>query len=65
MFERPSRKTRENDRFLRADIIEHAEDLDLELIDAISHKDGSSGAAHTGFDVLQREERSLGRQSSG
>ena len=31
--ERPARKPRQNDGLLRADVFEHAQDLDLEFLD--------------------------------
>ena len=44
----------EDEGFLGADIIEHTEDFDLEVLDFVSVKDRSSGTAHPGFEVLER-----------
>ena len=55
----------EDDGLLGSDIVEDSQDLDLELIDAISNKNGPAGAVHAGLDVLQREKGSLGGQGSG
>ena len=61
--QRTAGEPRQDDGLVRTDIIEHAEDLHLEFLDAIPGKHGASGAVHAGADVLQREEGSLAGQS--
>jgi hypothetical protein len=46
----------ENDGLLWAEILEHAEDFDLELFDAVALEDGAADAAETGPHVLEWEE---------
>ena len=65
MFERPAREPRQDERFLGADVIQHAQDLDLEFVDLAARKDGPAGAAHAGLDVLQRKEAGLRGESRG
>ena len=38
MFERAAREPRQNQRFLGADVIQHAQDLDLEFVDLAARK---------------------------
>src|SRR5665811_1621408 len=47
--------------FLGADIVEHAEDFDLEVLDFVPVEDSAAGAAHPRFEVFEGKERSLGR----
>ena len=61
MLERAAGEPRENEGFLGADILEDAKDLDLEFFDAVAGEDGASGAAHTGFDVLEGKIARFGR----
>ena len=52
LLERAAGEPRENDGLARPHVVEHAEDFHLELFDAISGKNGASGAVHTGPDIL-------------
>ena len=60
MFQRSAGEAGEDEGFLGADIVEHAEDFDLELLDLVAVEDGAAGAAHAGSEVLEGKERSLG-----
>jgi hypothetical protein len=46
----------EDDGLLWTQILEHAEDFDLELFDAVALEDGPADAAETGTHVLEWEE---------
>ena len=49
-------KPGEDDGLLWAEILEHAEDFDLELFDAVALEDGPADAAETGTHILEWEE---------
>ena len=50
--QRSAGEPREDDGFMGAHILEHAENFHLELFDAIPGEDGASGAVHAGADIL-------------
>jgi len=52
----PAAEPGEDDGLLWAEILEHAEDFDLELFDAVALKDGPADAMETGSHVLEWEE---------
>jgi hypothetical protein len=52
----PAAEPGEHDGLLWAEILEHAEDFDLELFDSIALEDGPADAAETGTHVLEWEE---------
>ena len=60
MFQRAAGEAGEDEGFLGADVVEHAEDFDLEVLDFVPVEDGAAGAVHPGFEVLEGKERSLG-----
>ena len=63
MFERAAGEPGQDEGFLGAEIVEHAEDFDLEFVDAVAGEDGAAGAAHAGSDVLQgKKEAGLGEE---
>ena len=51
----------EDEGFLGADIVEDAEDFDLEVLDFVPIKDGAPSAVHAGFEILEGKQRGLGR----
>jgi hypothetical protein len=65
VFEGASREARQDEGLLGSGIIEHAQHLDLELLDAVPGKDRTSDASHSGPHIFQREERRLGVKQSG
>src|SRR5204862_158363 len=65
VFEGPAGEARENQRFLGPKIVEHSENFDLEILDAIPGEHGAARAVHTGTDVLESKERGLSRERSG
>src|ERR1035441_540434 len=56
VFQRSAGEAGEDEGFLGADIVEHAQDFDLEVLDFVPVKDGAPGAVHPGFEVLEREQ---------
>ena len=62
MFQRPARKPRQDERFLGADVIQHAQDFDLEFIDLAARKDGPAGAAHAGLERPAKERSRFARR---
>ena len=54
VFQRAAREAREDQRFLGADVFEHAEDFDIEVGDLVAGKDGASDAVHAGADLFKR-----------
>src|SRR5205085_6833538 len=68
MFEGAAGEAGEDEGFFGAEILEDAEDFDLELVDAIAGEDGASSAAHAGANVLEGKEgrgRGLGGEGGG
>ena len=60
VFQGSAGEAGEDEGFLGADVVEHAEDFDLKVLDLVAVEDGAAGAAHAGFEVLEGKERSLG-----
>ena len=60
MFQRTAGEAGEDEGFLGADVVEHAKDFDLKVLDFVPIEDGAAGTVHPGFEVLERKERSLG-----
>jgi hypothetical protein len=60
-FQRPARKTAQNQGLLRSDVLQNPQNFDLEFLDTVAGKHRLADAPHTGFEVLQRKEYSLGR----
>jgi hypothetical protein len=56
-------KPGEDDSLLWAEILEHTEDFDLELFDAVALEDGPADAAEAGTHVLEWEEVLSARQA--
>lgn len=54
-LQRSSAEPRQDDGLLWSDILEYAEDFDLELFDALPVEDGSADAVHTGTNIAERE----------
>ena len=52
LLQRPARESRKDEGFLGADIIQDAEDFDLEFVDAVAGEYGASDPVHAGPDVL-------------
>ena len=65
VLEGTSGESREDEGFLGAEVIEHAQDFDLKLLDAIAVEDGAPDAVHSGANVLEGKERSLGGKDRG
>jgi len=65
VFEGPAGEAREDEGFLGAEVVEDAENFDLELVDAVTGEDGAAGASHAGSDIFHGEERGLRGQSGG
>ena len=65
VLQRTAGEPRQDQGFLGAEIIQHAQDFDLKLLDAIAGEDGAADAVHAGADVLEGEERSLGGKDRG
>ena len=65
VFEGTAGESREDEGFLGADVIEHAQDFDLKLLDAVAVEDGAPDAVHSGANVLEGKERSLGGKDRG
>ena len=60
VFEGSAGETGEDEGFLGADIVEHSEDFDLKVLDFVPVEYSAAGAAHSGFEVFEGKERSLG-----
>ena len=58
----PAAEPGEDDGLPWSEILENAEDLDLELFDAISLEDGFTDSSKAGADILNWEEILTGRQ---
>ena len=56
LFEWPSTQSSQYDALLRSEILKYAEDLDLEIFDAIVMEDSAANALHARLDVLEPEE---------
>jgi hypothetical protein len=54
--ERASGKAGENNGLSWDDVLEYAEDFDLELFDVIPLEDSATDAAQSGADIFEREE---------
>ena len=54
--ERAAAESGENNALLWTEIIEHAEDFDLELFDLLAVKDGAAYTVHAGADIFEWEE---------
>ena len=65
MLEGSAGEAGEDEGFFGTDVIEDAEYFDLEILDFGGIEDGTPGSAHTWFDVLERQERSLARKGGG
>src|SRR5262249_12840857 len=65
MLERTAGEASENERFFGANVVEHAENFYLKLLDLASGEDRPSDAAHAGFEVFDREKGCLGGQHGG
>ena len=55
-FQRPAAEPPENDGLLGADVLQHPENLHLELFDFLTAKDGPPSAAHARLNLFQRQE---------
>jgi hypothetical protein len=55
MFQRSAGEAGEDEGFLGTDVVEHAENFDLEVLDFVPVKDGTPGAAHPRFKVFEGE----------
>ena len=53
LFERPAAQSSQYDALLRREIFKYAEDLDLEIFDAIVMEDSAANAMHARPDVLK------------
>ena len=56
LSKRTAAESGENDALLWTEIIEHAEDFDLELFNLLAVKDGPADAVHAGADIFEWEE---------
>lgn len=54
-LQRSSAEPRQDDGLLWSDILEYAEDFDLELFDVLPVEDGPAEAVHTGANIAERE----------
>lgn len=59
----PPAEPGQNDGLLWTQILEHAEDFDLELFDTVALEDGPADAAETGVHILEWEEVLRARQA--
>jgi hypothetical protein len=55
-FQRTATESGEDDGLLWSDVLEHTEDFDLELFDAVPLKDSPSDSVHTGVNIAEGEE---------
>lgn len=63
-LQRPTGQSSQNDGLLWSDVLEHTEDFDLELFDAVPLEDGPADTVHSGTDIAKWEKTLCGSDPS-